>query len=150
MKNMKTQQGFTLIELMIVVAIIGILASVAVPQYQGYTARAKVVDTYSVAAATKTLLADYYNTYGTFPPAGSVEETAIVDGIGASEYATAVTYAPVGTDGGKITVTMGNVLSAVNSKFLVIDFDASGATFTLDCETNTTVPVAYLPKECKP
>jgi type IV pilus assembly protein PilA len=151
MKNMKAQQGFTLIELMIVVAIIGILASVAVPQYQGYVARAKVMDTYSVAGATKTLLAGYFNDYGEFPAAGSVEETAIEDGILASEYASAVAYAPDAGDSNKasITITMDNVIGDVNGTFLVLDFDASGATFTLDCATNTTIPDAYLPKECK-
>jgi type IV pilus assembly protein PilA len=151
MKNIKAQQGFTLIELMIVVAIIGILASVAVPQYQGYVARAKVMDTYSVAAATKTILANYFNDYGAFPALGTIEETAIEDGILASEYASVVAYAPDAGDPnqGSITITMANVISAVNGTFLVIDFDASGPTFTLDCATNTTIPEAYLPKECK-
>jgi type IV pilus assembly protein PilA len=151
MKNIKAQQGFTLIELMIVVAIIGILASVAVPQYQGYVARAKVMDTYSVAAATKTILANYFNDYGTFPTTASIEGQAIQDGIAASEYATGVVYAPDASDAnkGKITITMGNVVTDVNAKLLVIDFDASGPTFTLDCDTNTTIPDEYLPKECK-
>ena len=64
---MKGQKGFTLIELMIVVAIIGILASVAVPQYQDYVARTKVADAFSTAAAAKTLLAEFYNSEGVMP-----------------------------------------------------------------------------------
>ena len=60
-------KGFTLIELMIVVAIIGILAAVAIPQYQNYVARAQVAEALSLASGAKTAVAEYYMTTGSYP-----------------------------------------------------------------------------------
>ena len=61
-------KGFTLIELMIVVAIIGILAAVGIPQYQNYVARAQVAEGLTLASGVKTAIAEYHNTNGDFPP----------------------------------------------------------------------------------
>ena len=63
----QNQQGFTLIELMIVVAIIGILAAIAIPSYQDYTARAQVSEAVNLTAAFKTPLAEVYQTQGSIP-----------------------------------------------------------------------------------
>ena len=63
----KIQSGFTLIELMIVVAIIGILAAIAIPQYQNYVARAQMSEALSLASGGKVALAEYFNTKGEFP-----------------------------------------------------------------------------------
>ncbi|MGZ5033842.1 MAG: pilin, partial [Usitatibacter sp.] len=63
----KVQQGFTLIELMIVVAIIGILAAIAIPAYQDYTVRAKVTELINAAGVCKTSIAEYYQTKGVMP-----------------------------------------------------------------------------------
>ncbi|MGL1834650.1 pilin [Rhodocyclaceae bacterium SMB388] len=63
----KVQQGFTLIELMIVVAIIGILAAIALPAYQDYTIRAQVSEGMSLASGTKTAIGEFYDSTGRLP-----------------------------------------------------------------------------------
>ena len=63
----KVQQGFTLIELMIVVAIIGILASIAIPAYQDYTIRAQISEGLTLAGGAKTALSEYYFDRGAWP-----------------------------------------------------------------------------------
>ena len=157
---MKNQKGFTLIELMIVVAIIGILASVAVPQYQDYIARTKVTDAYSSGAATKTMMADYFSLNGKMPTTtstatGSVEVAAMIAGVLSSEYISAATWTPdtTDTDKGELKLTMTSDISKdVVGTFLAIEFDGSGPTFTLNCKaasTSTDVPEKFLPKFCK-
>lgn len=88
------QKGFTLIELMIVVAIIGILASIAIPAYQDYTIRAQVVESFSITGELKLSIKDFYKDRGRFPstndeagvPAAEhlignyVEKVEVVDG----------------------------------------------------------------------
>jgi type IV pilus assembly protein PilA len=89
------QKGFTLIELMIVVAIIGILAAVALPAYQDYTVRAKVSEVMLAASAGKTAVSEAASTLSKLPPDGSVNITSQ-----SSKYVSGVAYA-----GGVITAT---------------------------------------------
>lgn len=97
-----SQQGFTLIELMIVVAIIGILAAIAIPAYQDYTVRARVTEGVNLAAAARTAVSETRISTNSYPT--SNEEAGIDDTI-SSQYVDSV---EVGADG-VITVTFRNI-----------------------------------------
>lgn len=99
----RREHGFTLIELMIVVAIIGILASLAVSAYQTYTVRAQVAEGINFAAAAKVLIVDAYTNEGV-PPAGRLEA-----GMSANATDNSGTYVTqVDVVNGRIDVTFGN------------------------------------------
>jgi type IV pilus assembly protein PilA len=87
----KVQQGFTLIELMIVVAIIGILAAIAIPAYQDYTIRAKVTEALTLGSSAKTSVSEYYISLGSMPadataagidPTGTAYASPVVESMG--------------------------------------------------------------------
>jgi type IV pilus assembly protein PilA len=109
MKRM--QQGFTLIELMIVVAIIGILAAVALPAYQDYTIRAKMSEVILAMSACRTSITEVYQTGGTPPTANNWGCEAVQ-----SKYVAALT-----TDvNGLITATVQNISKSVNGSMLTL------------------------------
>jgi len=94
------QYGFTLIELMIVIAIIGILAAIAIPAYQNYTIRAQVTEGLTLADGWKTAIAEYYANTGNWPLQTNLTGTCVSVG----KYETGVTV----TTGGTIQITYGN------------------------------------------
>ena len=163
------QKGFTLIELMIVVAIIGILAAIAIPAYQDYTIRAQVTEGINLADAVKVAVADYYTQNGVFPAAGLV--TAAPTGLGFTAASTGK-YGTVNIlAAGVIQATYNGVLPAgqANAKLngLILGISpyvstngdliwrcgvATAPTLniaTVGGATGTTVPAKWLPASCK-
>ncbi|MFA7624861.1 MAG: pilin [Pusillimonas sp.] len=120
------QQGFTLIELMIVVAIIGILAAVALPAYQDYTIRAKISECAGVASACKTSVSEYYASMNSLPADTDAAGCATTD----TQYCEAPTVAA-----GVVTVEIKTATGVPAACDLVLTptANANGWTGSTDC-----------------
>ena len=134
------QKGFTLIELMIVVAIIGILAAVALPAYQDYTVRAKVSEVMLAASSAKTAVAEAAATNSAMPLAASVDVQTQV-----SKYVSAVAYAVSG-GAGVITATAAGDTNITGSTITMTGAYSAGQV-TWTC--GGTVLAKYRPSSCK-
>ena len=135
MKQM--QKGFTLIELMIVVAIIGILAAVAIPQYQDYTTRAKLSNAAKAVAGVKETMAQAYMADGTFP-ADNAALTAAGINVTVPKEASAVTVTGTATVG-IVDVTLANLGTSVPaaSHLIFTTTPAAGSTALIWVATQT-------------
>lgn len=138
----KVQQGFTLIELMIVVAIIGILAAVAIPAYQDYIARAQMSEAVELMGGAKTPVEEFMGTNGTFPT------TAELTGMGlraAGKYVSTIVSTVASN---KVTATMKNTGTNSNIAGKSVDLILNSTTGVWTCTANSVNP-KYLPTSCK-
>lgn len=137
----KVQQGFTLIELMIVVAIIGILAAVAIPAYQDYTVRAKVTEGLSLATSGKTAIGEYFASNGTLPTnntqAGLATSTSL--------KGNSVRSVAVGTDG-LLTITYSG--NPINSSTMLLRPASAAGGISWRC-TGGNLVSKYRPSSCR-
>lgn len=152
----QVQKGFTLIELMIVIAIIGILAAIAIPAYQDYTIRAQVSEGLSLADGAKTAVAEFIQNTGRLPASNASAGLSTAGSIGGN-YVGSVNAA-----GGVILVTFGSGTSTTgnggNANPAIAGSALSLSAFTNNgavrwrcgaAANGTTVASKYLPSSCR-
>ena len=152
------QKGFTLIELMIVVAIIGILAAIAIPAYQDYITRGQVSEAVTLGGGLKSPLAEYGADKNAWPTLVDPTATASSGQLNATligKYSTVTTSVSGSYPAGRITVTM--TTGKASGSALTYTTANGGSTWACGNTTvdgasgsSTTIPAKYLPNACKP
>ena len=162
--NRYMQQGFTLIELMIVVAIIGILAAVALPAYQDYTARAKMSEAILAASSCRTSITETIQSASSGATIGLDGWGCEVSGTSGTKYVSSVSTAasnPGVAGGAMITVTSQNIAAGANGTIKLAPCSTAATTFAtclqpaLGTSVNSwvcgpgTVLAKFLPGSCR-
>ena len=139
----KHQQGFTLIELMIVVAIIGILAAIAIPAYQDYVARSQMSEAFSLGSGSKTAVVEYWSRVGDWPPSN---ESA---GLAAANTISGRYVDQVDVSGGPIVATMKatDVSAGIAGKILTLSPVTAGGAVQWVCTSDADPK--YVPGNCR-
>ncbi|WP_420230049.1 pilin [Psychrobacter sp. ER1] len=140
------QKGFTLIELMIVIAIIGILAAIALPAYQDYTKRARVGEALSLAGGAKTAVTEFYSSNNSWPSDNAAA------GLPSASAINGNTVSSVTVASGKISVIVNDKVEKTPANaVLVLSPSASGGSVTWNCtsDAGTKLDNKFLPSECR-
>jgi type IV pilus assembly protein PilA len=146
----RAQQGFTLIELMIVVAIIGILAAIALPAYQDYSVRAKVSELLVAAAPARTAVSEFLQSEGALP----VNQAAAGFGTQETNMVRSIVYAETNTTTPRIEVlanvtNVGGAVADGHGIVLVGDADLDTGIIVWDCQALGGMSPRYLPANCR-
>ena len=142
MKN--AQRGFTLIELMIVVSIIGILASIAIPAYQNYIIRAQIAEGLALSDPVKVAVADFHDQSGVFPANNS---EAI---LGPPTNYTGSYVDSISVTGAVISIQYGNGANAqINGETVTITAVSNPGSLEWVCATGGTISETHLPTSCR-
>jgi type IV pilus assembly protein PilA len=138
---MKTMQGFTLIELMIVIAILGILMAIAIPAYQDYTVRARVAEGLNLAVASKLSISEYVLAEGEFPANNTA--AGLATDIGGNDVVSlAITT-------GLITITYQNVEAIDGSSLVLSAYTTAGSVRWTCGAASSTVDSRFRPSTCR-
>ena len=135
------QKGFTLIELMIVVAIIGILAAIAIPQYQDYTIRARITEALNLAAPAKLAIAETYASTGVFPADN------LASGLAATINSKYV--ADLSVAGAFITITLRQIHTNVDGTTITLEATTDAADSRVEWTCTSTADDKYMPANCR-
>ncbi len=154
MKRM--QQGFTLIELMIVVAIVGILAAIALPAYQDYLVRSKVSEILARGAEGKTSIAEFYASNDRFPASNNLASAGLTSkGVNWVKSTGGLIWTGGAVTTAKITLVASSKIggTANGGAIDLVTQSTSGGQVTWKCQASTTtspaMPAKYLPATCR-
>ena len=135
------QAGFTLIELMIVVAIIGVLSSMALPAYQDYTVRAKTTELILAASSGKNAVAEYAGLYSVLPPTASID---LASSFTPTKYVASLSYTSP-----TITATATSKESKMAAGTITLTAALSGNSSTVNWTCSGSILSQYRPASCK-
>ncbi len=149
-RNMrKNQWGFTLIELMIVVAIIGILAAIAIPMYLDYSTRSQIAEGLNLAGSAKTATTEYFQERGVFPN-NNAEAGLAAAGEISGNYVVSVSVSRVSPTSGVITITYGKAAHPFifDEKVLLTATDNVGSVGWA-CASAGVIQAKHMPSACR-